>query len=89
MTAVLVFQQIEAGHLALSDTIERWFPELPDANTVTIDHLLTHRSGYVVPAQGPLPLKALLRPCLKLDQVFALDKDGCTQTWATNCWVAS
>ena len=54
MTAVLVFQQIEAGHLALSDTIERWFPELPDANTVTIDHLLTHRSGYVVPAQGPL-----------------------------------
>lgn len=54
MTAVLVFQLIDEERLALSDTVERWIPDLPNADLVTIDHLLTHRSGYVVPADGPL-----------------------------------
>jgi D-alanyl-D-alanine carboxypeptidase len=54
MTAVLVFQQIDAGKLSLSDTADTWYPDLPNAGLVTIEHLLTHRSGYVVPAGGPL-----------------------------------
>jgi len=54
MTAVLVFRAIEAGLLSLTDPIDRWFPDLPAADQVTIEHLLTHRSGYFIPADGPL-----------------------------------
>jgi len=54
MTAVLVFKAIEAGQLSLTDPIDQWFPDLPRANEVTIEHLLTHRSGYFIPADGPL-----------------------------------
>lgn len=54
MTAVLIFQEVEAGRLRLDQTIDQWFPDLPQASKVTIDHLLSHRSGYVVPANGPL-----------------------------------
>ena len=44
-TAVLVFQLIEDGRLALDATIDQWFPKFPNANKITIDHLLTHTSG--------------------------------------------
>lgn len=54
MTAVLVFKAIEAGQLSLTDPIDQWFPNLPAADEVTIEHLLTHRSGYFIPADGPL-----------------------------------
>lgn len=54
MTAVLVFQQVEAGRLSLDATLDQWYPELPNASLVTIEHLLTHRSGYSLPAEGPL-----------------------------------
>lgn len=54
MTAVLVFQLIEQGKLALTDPVATWFPELPEAESVTIEHLLTHRSGYFIEATGPL-----------------------------------
>jgi D-alanyl-D-alanine carboxypeptidase len=54
MTAVLIFQLVDDGELDLAATLDRWYPDLPNAARVTIDHLLTHRSGYLVPADGPL-----------------------------------
>ncbi|MBI2428163.1 MAG: beta-lactamase family protein [Ignavibacteriales bacterium] len=44
-TATMIFQLIEEGTLSLSTTLDRYFPKLPNANNITIGHLLNHRSG--------------------------------------------
>ncbi|MBN9658212.1 MAG: beta-lactamase family protein [Acidobacteria bacterium] len=44
-TAVMVFQLIEAGQLKLTDTLDKFFPQIPDAQKITIEHILTHRGG--------------------------------------------
>ena len=46
MTAAAVLLLAKEGKLALEDDVRRYLPELPDyGDTITIDHLLTHRSG--------------------------------------------
>jgi CubicO group peptidase (beta-lactamase class C family) len=42
--AILLLQQ--QGKLSLDDPVSRWFPELTDANQVTVRELLSHTSGY-------------------------------------------
>lgn len=44
-TAVMIFQSIEKGKLALSTTLNKYFPSIKNAEKITIDHLLSHRSG--------------------------------------------
>ena len=44
-TATMILQLIEDGKLSLSTTIDTFFPKLPNANKITINHLLNHRSG--------------------------------------------
>jgi len=44
-TAVMVMQLIEEKKLTISTPLASFFPELPNAKTITIDQLLSHRSG--------------------------------------------
>ena len=44
-TAVVVMQLVEEGKLTLDDTIDTWFPDQPNANTITVRMLLSHTSG--------------------------------------------
>lgn len=44
-TAALVFQFVEEGKLKLSDTLDKFFPQIPNASKITIAHILAHRSG--------------------------------------------
>ena len=44
-TATMVFQLIEEGKLKLTDTLDKFFPHIPNAQKITIGHLLAHRSG--------------------------------------------
>lgn len=44
-TACLVFKAIEEKKLALNQTIEHFFPEIKNANKITVSNLLNHRSG--------------------------------------------
>ena len=44
-TAVTVLQLVEEGKLRLDDKLARWFPDMPNAKIITLDHLLTHTSG--------------------------------------------
>ena len=44
-TAVLIFKAIEDGELNLNQTIDKFFPEIKNADKMTISHLLYHRSG--------------------------------------------
>lgn len=44
-TAVMIFQLVEEGKLKLTDTLERFFPQIPNAGKITIAQMLGHRSG--------------------------------------------
>jgi len=44
-TATMIMQLIDEGKLSLETSIERWFPSVPNAEKITVDLLLRHRSG--------------------------------------------
>lgn len=44
-TATMIFQLIEDGKLSLTTTIDKYFPQLPNAGKITVGNLLNHRSG--------------------------------------------
>lgn len=43
--AVSILQLIEAGQLSLDQTIDKYFPDMPNSELITIHQLLTHTSG--------------------------------------------
>ena len=44
-TAVLILKAVEENKLSLSQSIDQWFPTIGNADKITIEHLLRHRSG--------------------------------------------
>ena len=44
-TTAMIFRLIEDGMLKPTDTLERFFPQIPNANKITLAHILAHRSG--------------------------------------------
>jgi D-alanyl-D-alanine carboxypeptidase len=44
-TATVILQLVDEGKLSLTDSIDRWFPNAPNAKVITVEHLLTHTSG--------------------------------------------
>ncbi len=44
-TAVMILQLVEEGKLKLTDTLDKFFPEVPNARKITILQMLSHRSG--------------------------------------------
>jgi CubicO group peptidase (beta-lactamase class C family) len=44
-TAALVFRLIEEGKLSLTDRLSKWYRQVPNADRITIDDLLSHNSG--------------------------------------------
>ncbi len=44
-TAAMVFQLVEEGKLKITDTLDKFYPQIPNAGKITIEHILTHRSG--------------------------------------------
>lgn len=44
-TAVMILQLVEEGKLKLTDTLDKFFPQVPNARKITIVQILTHRSG--------------------------------------------
>ena len=51
-TAVIIFQMIEDGKLSLQTTIKNYLPNVPNSHIITIEDLLSHRTGL-----GRIPLK--------------------------------
>jgi D-alanyl-D-alanine carboxypeptidase len=45
LTGTLVFKAIEENKIDLEQTIEPYFPDIENADIITIGHLLSHRSG--------------------------------------------
>src|SRR5882724_2195332 len=44
-TAVMIFQLVEEGKLKLSDHLDKFFPQIPNASKITVAQILSHRSG--------------------------------------------
>ena len=44
-TAAMILQLIDEGKLKLTDTLDKFFPQIPNSTKITIAHLLAHRSG--------------------------------------------
>lgn len=44
-TAVMILQLAEEGKLTLTDPLDRWFPQIPNAKKITLEQILHHRSG--------------------------------------------
>ena len=44
-TAAMVLQLVDERKLKLTDTLDKYFPRVPNANKITIAHVLSHRSG--------------------------------------------
>src|SRR5919201_5488550 len=44
-TAVMILQLVEEGKLRLTDTLDKFFPQVPNARKITIVQILSHRSG--------------------------------------------
>ncbi len=44
-TAVIIMQLYEKGLINIDDTIDKWFPDFPESNKITIRMLLNHSSG--------------------------------------------
>ncbi|PKL76050.1 MAG: hypothetical protein CVV27_12250, partial [Candidatus Melainabacteria bacterium HGW-Melainabacteria-1] len=44
-TAVMIMQLIESGKLSLKTPLAEFFPQLPQADNITVSDLLNHRSG--------------------------------------------
>jgi CubicO group peptidase (beta-lactamase class C family) len=44
-TAAMIFQLVEEGRIRLTDTLDRFFTQIPNADRITIAQLLAHRSG--------------------------------------------
>ena len=75
LTAVLVLQLVEEGKLKLDDRLAQWYPQMPQAELITIRHLLTHTSGLATNAlepsgQIPQALAELLAAASRTPSVF-------------------
>jgi CubicO group peptidase (beta-lactamase class C family) len=44
-TATMIFQLVEDNKISLEETLDKYFPVIPNADRITISNLLNHRSG--------------------------------------------
>ena len=45
ITSTIVHQLILEGKLSFNDTLSKWYPDIQNADKITIEHLLTHTNG--------------------------------------------
>lgn len=72
-TAALILQLVEEGKLSLTGTLAQFVPQIPNAGTITIAQILSHRSGIpnVTPRQGREPGTPMTK-----DEMLALIAGG-------------
>ena len=75
-TATMIFQLIEEGKLKLNDRLAKWFPELPNAQKITIGNMLDHRSGLHNFTADTAFWQYVTQPCAEaeLTAIFAKQK---------------
>ncbi len=69
-TAVMIMQLIEEDKLALATNLSDFFPKIPNAEKITIEHLLRHQSGVFSFTSLPDYTKWMERP-MKKEELLA------------------
>jgi CubicO group peptidase (beta-lactamase class C family) len=52
-TAAMIFQLVEENKLKLSDNLDKFFPQIPNAQKITLAQMLGHRSGIFNLTENP------------------------------------
>jgi CubicO group peptidase (beta-lactamase class C family) len=73
-TAVMILQLVEEGKLKLTDTLDKFFPQVPNAQKITILQILSHRSG--IPNVRPDPATWKPGASITKDEMLALIVKG-------------
>lgn len=68
-TGVLIFQLIEEKKLTLDTKLATFFPQVPNAQAITIDQLLSHRSGIHNFTNGPAFMSYMTQPHPQAEQL--------------------
>lgn len=71
-TAVMILQLVEEGKLKLTDTLDRFFPDLPNARKITVAHVLAHRAGIPNVRRTAEPGKNVNTLPISKDEILAL-----------------
>ena len=74
-TAVMIFQLVEEGKLKLTDTLDKFYPQIPNAKKITVAHLLSHRGGVHSFTADPDFRTWLMNPKTK-DEMLAVIAKG-------------
>lgn len=61
-TGTMIFQLIEEGKLKLDTKLSTYFPQLPNADKITISNLLNHRSGLHNFTNDPMLASYMYKP---------------------------
>ena len=75
-TAAMILQLVEEGKLKLSDTLNKFFPQVPNAGKITILQILGHRSGIPNVRRDADPQKNVNTTPMTQDEMLALIVKG-------------
>jgi len=75
-TAVLVFKAVANGKLTLDQTLDDFFPEVPNAETITIKQMLGNRSGIHNFTDDPVYMTYMTQPKTEEEMVEIIVKAG-------------
>lgn len=75
-TAVLVMKAVEEKKLSLDQTIDKFFPTIPNAGEITVSQLLYHRSGIHNFTNDPAYLSWYTTPKTEREMVEIIAKAG-------------
>jgi len=75
-TSAMIFQLVEEGKLKLTDTLASFFPQIPNAEKITIMQIMWHRSGISNVRRSQDPEKNMNRLPMTKDEMIALIVNG-------------
>lgn len=73
-TATMIFQLIEAKKLSLTTTLNKYFPNIPNADKISIGNMLNHRSGLHNFTDDPEYVTWMTQPKTKDELVAIISK---------------
>src|SRR5882762_480536 len=75
-TAAAILKLAELGKLAITDPLAKYYPDLPNAGTITLRHLLTHTSGLHSYTERPDFLAGVTKPIAPANLIASMQKDA-------------
>ncbi|WP_343306778.1 serine hydrolase domain-containing protein [Chitinophaga niabensis] len=75
-TTAMIFQLIEEGKLQLTDTLDKFFPQIPNAGKITMAQILGHRSGITNAKRTQTPQDNVNTLPITKDEMLTLITNG-------------